>query len=112
MSCGCGKLPKGNFSSQKDTWSRRSNLGMGSWDPYPELQNPKNVENYCNCSMKDCGIFKVEQNRIDSGYVPLQQSVVMSGMKITREGYADPCCKPTAYNNLDQTWNSQKPYNL
>lgn len=142
MSCGCGK---GTFSSQRNTWSRQSDLGSASWDPYPELQNPKNCygsnEPYCNCSR---GLFKVEQNRLDANYVPLQQSVftggrvesycncsmgdykidqtkskfkplqrsVVVGSTMAREYYDTPCCRPTPYNNLDQTWGSQKPYNL
>ena len=114
MSCGCAK-PKGGFSSQKDSWSCKSNLDMSNWDPYPELQNPKNcygtnVENYCNCSNSSCGIFKVEQNNIDSNYAPLQRSVIFAGAG--RENYSSPCCRPTPYDNLNQTWGPQKPYSL
>jgi hypothetical protein len=151
MSCGCGKLPKGTFSSQRDTWSTRSDLDMARWDPYPELQNPKNcygtnlpAEPYCNCSMKDCGLFliepnlldanyaplqhpvepycnaggmsncavyKVEQDKIDSNYPLLQRSVIFQANPV-RELYTSPCCRPTPYNNLDNTWGNQKPYNL
>lgn len=115
MSCGCGKLPKGEFSPQRDTWSCKSTLGMADWDPYPELQNPKNcygtnvAENYSNGAPKNCMIYKVEQNKIDSNYTPLQRSVLVQGVK---EGYNIPCCSPTPYNNLNQTWGAQKPYNL
>lgn len=117
MSCGCGKLPKGSFSSQKNSWSCKSDLNMANWDPYPELQNPKNcygtnVENYCNCSMRDCGLYKIEPNKIDSNYVPLQKSVVVGGTNVVKEGYDLPCCRPTPYNNLNNTWSVQKPYNL
>lgn len=118
MSCGCGKLPKGTFSSQKNTWSCKSDLTMSNWDPLPELQDPKNcygtnvvTENYCNCSMKDCGLFKVEQNKLDANYVPLQRSAIFSAAPI-KESYTNLCCTPTPYNNLDKTWAAQKPYSL
>lgn len=115
MSCGCGKLPKGTFSSQKNTWSCKSNLDMSNWDPYPELQDPRNcygtnvTENYCNCSMKDCGLYKVEPNRIDAHYSPLQRAVPVA---LSKENYSSLCCSPTPYNNLNKTWGAQKPYTL
>ena len=110
------KLPKGTFSPQRDVRSCKSNLDMGNWDPYPELQNPKNcygnnVENYSNGASKDCMIYKVEPNKIDTPYAPLQRSVIFNATPV-RENYATPCCRPTPYNNLNQTWEEQKPYNL
>jgi hypothetical protein len=121
MSCGCGKLPEGTFSSQKDTWTRKSDLRMSSWDPYPELENPKNCygtnvsENYCNTN---CGLYKVEQNKIDTNYIPLQRSVIVGGtvLKNNVETYNQnntvPWTRPTAYNNLKSTWGVQQPYTL
>lgn len=112
MSCGCGKLPKGTFSTQKDSWSCKSDLTMNNWDPYPELQNPKNcygtnIENYSSCSN-----YKIEQNRIGGDYKPLQQSVITSGSRM-RENYINTkCCNPTPYNDLSVTWATQKPYTL
>ena len=114
MSCGCGI--RNTFSPQKDAWSCKSSLSMSNWDPYPELQNPKNcyganvvTENYCGCGMKGGDPYRVQQNNIDSNYVPLQQSVVFSSTSV-REGYDNLCCKPTPYDNLNKTWGSQKPY--
>lgn len=113
MSCGCGKLPKGTFSPQKDAWSCKSDLRMADWDPYPELQNPKNcygtnvTENYCGCAL-----YKIEPDKIDANYSPLQQSVIVGGTRAVKEGYDMPCCRTTPYNNLKNTWSEQKPYNL
>jgi hypothetical protein len=112
MSCSSyGKLPKGQFSGLKNTWSCKSDLTMNSWDPFPELQNPKNcygtnTENYENCSL-----YKTEKNRVGGDYKPLQQSAITSGT-LLREAYSPLCCGPTPYNNLKQTWEKQKPYTL
>jgi len=86
---------------------------MTNWDPYPELQHQKNCnsnnmsENYTNCN-KDCGAYKVQQNKIDANYSPLQHSVIVSG---SREGY-DVYSSNSSYNNLNKTWNVQSPYTL
>lgn len=32
--------------------------------------------------------------------------------KVTLEGYQAPCCRPTAYVHLNETWNDQKPFTL
>lgn len=115
MSCSCGK---GNFSSQKNTWSCKSNLDMASWDPYPELQNKKNcygtnVENYCGCNG---GNYNNQPNLINASYVPLQHSVLTSGSKFkqSQENYVqDPhCCGVTPYIGISKTWTMQKPYTL
>lgn len=43
----CNSCNNGTFSSENDTWTKRSDLLPSSWDPYPELMgNNYNQENY------------------------------------------------------------------
>ena len=102
MSCGCG-----TFSSQKDTWSCKSDLKAANWDPYPELQNPKNCYGIKTVTENYRAQYKIEQNKIDANYSPLQKSVIFSTTPI-KEGYS----RPTSYNILNDTWGQQKPYDL
>lgn len=77
---------------------------MASWDPYPELQN---VENYCGCNPGQT--YRSIYNNVDANYNPLQKAVI-SGGSVIKEGWQSPCCRPTPYNTLNNTWSIQKPY--
>jgi hypothetical protein len=109
MSCGCGKLPKGTFSPLTDTWSKNSDLLMSSWDPYPELKDCNNLfrENYGCSTGCDPNNYKMQMNKLNSTYVPLQQSVMF-----TEKYTHNPLNKPINYNELNTTWIQQKPFTL
>lgn len=103
MSCGCNN-PRGSFAPEQDTWTRQSSLSMQNWDPYPDLQDPKNCyENFGN--------YAGANMRWDSFTPNLNRSVVISG---SREKFIQDmrCCGATPYNNLNQTWAPQKNYML
>lgn len=123
MSCSRNSL---NFSSQMNTWSPKSDLKMNNWDPYPENQDPLNrygnkMESYCACAD---ALYMVGQNCLDSGasYAPLQQGAVFKNIQLkgsranklmpSKENYRNNYVNPINYNNLDLTWNNQKPFTL
>lgn len=108
MACGCRKQ-MGNFSSQKNTWSQQSSLNMANWDPYPELQNPKNlygsntVEKYCS---SNCDIYKIEASPISlSASTPITERNVL----MFKESY-NTSLKGKSYLTIKDIWNNQKPY--
>jgi hypothetical protein len=105
MSCG---TKRGDFSPQKDTYSCKSNLTMSSWDPYPELKDPKNcygnyTEGYCGCGAGYA--YSVTPNSLDgiNAYAPLQKSRVVNFTPSAKEKYCIGC-DPTQYSNLGGTW--------
>jgi hypothetical protein len=102
----CGTKSSGNFSSQKNTYSCKSDSTMSNWDPYPELQNPKNCygsnyEPYCMSDACRGSAYKTSTNNLDSmaSYAPLQKSRVVS----FEEKYCRDC-DPTPYDTLQNTW--------
>lgn len=112
MSCGCRKQ-LGSFSSQKNTWSPQSSLRMANWDPYPELQNPKNlygantVEKYCSSS--NCDIYRIESSPITNSSTPiLERSVIVAGRSF-RESY-ETGAKCGSYMTVGNIWGEQKRY--
>ena len=99
MSCA-----KGTYSSEKDTWSQQSNLTMGNYDPYPELQ-PKNawwMEHYQDKSACSDGY---SSGGVQQG-MPLTQSNMM-----LREGY-NGCYKSQKYSDVNRTWGQQDRFGL
>jgi hypothetical protein len=102
----CGTKSSGKFSSQKNTYSYKSDLTMSNWDPYPELQNPKNInyEPYCMSDACRGSAYKTSTNNLDSmaSYAPLQKSRVVS----FEEKYCRDC-DPTPYDTLQNTWTVQ-----
>jgi len=112
----CGTKTRGNFSSQQNTYSCKSDLTMANWDPYPELQNPKNCyganyEPYCPSDR--CLSYKSTPNNLDSmsSYAPLQKSRVVNFTPVSKEKYCNGC-DPNPYDTLGMTWNTQGPYSL
>lgn len=113
MSCGSRKQ-MGSFSSQKNTWSPQTSLSMSNWEPYPELQNPKNLygsntvcEKYCSSS--GCDLYRVESAPITNSSTPiLERSVIVAGRSF-RESY-ERGAKCQSYMTVNDTWGVQKPY--
>jgi hypothetical protein len=100
-SCNCNT----NFAPVQDTWTARSSLTNGPWQPYPELSAPAR-ENYD---------YATSQNICGSGSAgpPLTNGYTFSNRQLPKkEGY-DNCVQTVGrYKKVETTWNEQKPYTL
>lgn len=113
-----------NFSNEKNTWSKSSNLLPTKWNPYPEL-----MEGFsCPCD-RYTGKKKAYSNQGPSPYVEKYEACALYAShgsqcnsshgsmhsntysQMVKEDYS--CgCSPQGYDNLDKTWTVQKPYTL
>jgi len=80
------------FDKLNQTWNGKNTMDdPGSYEPYPELLNPRGGQYY----------------------IPLQNSIITNvkakGMK---EGYCSRACQPTPYQGMNRTWGGQKKYTL
>ena len=115
MSCGCRK---GVFAPEKDTWSCKSSLEPANWDPYPELQNPKNcygantsakVEGY---DLDNCAQYQLTPAPIaNNGSSHILQRAVITNARSVREAYGYPKPRQT-YSSVAASWSPQTPYTL
>lgn len=109
--------PHNNFSRLKGTWSKRSDLLMNDYDPYPELKGTDCYarENFCSgntgskfspygsCARYPNQIYAYSET--NPGATAARTQVKFS------EGF---CCNanPKGYNSLDKTWKEQSLYML
>jgi len=131
MSC-CGQDDPNSFSTQKDTWSKRSDLMMNNWDPYPEFLPPgerkyaqkvpgRYYEKYTVGNPSECGgaykwgLQNVNQIPIGQRTLMLQEGYKKTSGKTTKEtskeNYACGCA-PQAYVPMSKTWGVQKRFDL
>ena len=99
-----------NFASLQNTWSKKTSLNEGSYNPYPELlfnpTKPINKEKY----EEDPSAYSLNVcNRPDGP--PAVNGNKISNVK-GKENYMQQCCQPTPYVGLSSTWGKQQPYTL
>lgn len=108
----CGNLPSGTFSPLRDTWSKKSDLHIGKWNPYPELQNPANcygtnsIENYYNDMNNET--YRLEQVSVPGSHTP----GITNSIRIENYEQGLNCCWTSPYTYLNKTWTAQKPFTL
>ena len=96
---------RGSYVPERKTWSKRGDLRMGNYDPFPELlpPNERNIhEGYTVGDPSDCGTaYNWGLRRVNE--IPLQQRTLLlqeGYARKMREGYTvgDPSDCGTAYN--------------
>lgn len=125
------------FSSEKNTWNKSSDLSFSDWDPYPELQ-PKscgqyswkgpqwyNRENYEQSSSTYSQVGKPisAPNPGFSGLLLRGTGGVTQGQarethlanlraKQMKENFSAPCCRANPYPTISNTWKPQDMFTL
>ena len=127
------------FSPEKDTWTKSSDLSFSNWDPYPELQ-PKScwqytwigpqwysLENYEQPSSTYSQVGKAWTGHVanpgfsglllrGTGGVTVGQARAtnMANMreKQIKENFSASCCNSNPYNTISNTWKPQDLFTL
>lgn len=124
--CSTGCSPKNNFSSLNGTWSKRSDLLMNDYNPYPELEgtNCYARENFCaSGSSSTCSSGNIGSKFSPYGpcaqypsqtYAYSQTNPGTTAARYQVKFSENFCCNssPQGYNVLDKTWSQQRTYNL
>ena len=115
--CSC---QKSTFATVKDTWTPKSDLSMGGYDPFPELQRKEQANGPNGPNGPNGGI--VENFECRAGYslgswpkvqqaIPMSQNTYSTNLKPIKEGYQE-CSRHHQYLGMGNTWSTQSKYQL